>query len=80
MRHALDAGLNVNVYSNLVRVTPPLWELLTAPGVSLSTSWHSASWAWELFSMLGVTAWPVPPWPRREVRRPPASPPRQPTR
>lgn len=57
MRHALDAGLNVNVYSNLVRVTPPLWELLTAPGVSLSTSWYSADPAVHAQITGSRTAW-----------------------
>lgn len=42
VRRALDAGLNVNVFSNLVRVTPAGWALLTSPGVSLSTSWYTA--------------------------------------
>ncbi len=42
LRRALGTGLNVNVYSNLVRVTPELWELLSAPQVSLSTSWYTA--------------------------------------
>lgn len=44
-RHALAAGLNVNVYSNLVRVTPVLWELFTESGVSVSTSWYTADTA-----------------------------------
>jgi hypothetical protein len=30
------------VYSNLVRITPALWELFTEPGVSVSTSWYTA--------------------------------------
>jgi MoaA/NifB/PqqE/SkfB family radical SAM enzyme len=57
MRHALDAGLNVNVYSNLVRVTPALWELLTAPGASLSTSWYSADPAVHARITGSRTAW-----------------------
>lgn len=40
--HALSSCLNVNVYSNLVRVTPDLWELFALPGVALSTSWYAA--------------------------------------
>jgi MoaA/NifB/PqqE/SkfB family radical SAM enzyme len=42
MRRALNAGLKVNVFSNLVRVTPTVWDLLASPGVSLSTSWYTA--------------------------------------
>jgi MoaA/NifB/PqqE/SkfB family radical SAM enzyme len=42
VRHVLKAGLNVNVYSNLVRVTPALFDLLASPQVSLSTSWYTA--------------------------------------
>jgi hypothetical protein len=38
-RHALAAGLSVTVYSNLVRVSDDLWDLFTAPGLALSTSW-----------------------------------------
>jgi MoaA/NifB/PqqE/SkfB family radical SAM enzyme len=41
-RHALAAGLKAYVYSNLVHVTPELWELFSQPGVSLGTSWYSA--------------------------------------
>jgi MoaA/NifB/PqqE/SkfB family radical SAM enzyme len=42
IRHALGTGLRVYVYSNLVHVTPDLWELLSRPGMSLGTSWYSA--------------------------------------
>lgn len=42
VRHALAAGLKVQVYSNLVHVTADLWELFTLPGVSLGTSWYAA--------------------------------------
>jgi len=42
VRHALDAGLKVQVYTNLVHVTPGLWKLLSLPGVSLGTSWYAA--------------------------------------
>jgi MoaA/NifB/PqqE/SkfB family radical SAM enzyme len=38
----LDAGMRAYVYSNLVHVTPGLWEVLSQPGVSLGTSWYSA--------------------------------------
>jgi MoaA/NifB/PqqE/SkfB family radical SAM enzyme len=42
VRHALDIGLAADVYSNLVHVTPELWELWELPGVSLGTSWYAA--------------------------------------
>jgi MoaA/NifB/PqqE/SkfB family radical SAM enzyme len=42
IRYALQSGLRVDVYSNLVHVTPELWELFQLPGVSLGTSWYSA--------------------------------------
>jgi len=41
VRTALALGLAVEVYSNLVRVTPGMWELFSAPGVSLATSWYT---------------------------------------
>jgi MoaA/NifB/PqqE/SkfB family radical SAM enzyme len=42
VRYALEAGLKVDVYTNLVHVTPGLWELFSLPGVSLGFSWYSA--------------------------------------
>lgn len=39
--HALDRGLQVEVFSNLVQVRPALWELFSTPGVSLATSYYS---------------------------------------
>jgi MoaA/NifB/PqqE/SkfB family radical SAM enzyme len=39
--HALASGLRAEVYSNLVHVTPALWEVFTRPGVSLATSWYT---------------------------------------
>lgn len=42
IRHALGSGLKVYVYSNLVHVTPELWELFSQPGMFLGTSWYSA--------------------------------------
>lgn len=42
VRHALGRGLAVEVYSNLVRVTEPLWEVFSLPGVRLATSYYSA--------------------------------------
>ena len=41
-RHALSAGLKVYVYSNLVHVTPRLWEPFTRHGMLLATSWYAA--------------------------------------
>jgi len=43
VRHALDLGLKVEVYSNLARSIPErLWEVLALPGVALATSYHAA--------------------------------------
>lgn len=42
VRYALGAALKVDVYTNLVHVTPGLWELFSLPGVSLGFSWYSA--------------------------------------
>ena len=42
-RHALAAGLVVHIYSNLVHVTPDMWELFSTPGVRLSTSYYAAN-------------------------------------
>lgn len=42
MRHALGAGLRADVYTNLVHITPELWELFGTPGVSLGTSWYAS--------------------------------------
>lgn len=41
LRHALGVGLRVEVFSNLLHVTEPLWELFTRPGVELATSCYS---------------------------------------
>lgn len=41
-RYALRAGLNVDIYTNLVHVTPDMWDLFTRPGVSVGFSWYSA--------------------------------------
>ena len=41
-RHALGRGLNVEVYSNLVHVSPAWWELLQQPGMSLATSYYGS--------------------------------------
>jgi MoaA/NifB/PqqE/SkfB family radical SAM enzyme len=42
LRHAIGAGVEVEVYSNLVHVTDEVWDLLRAPGVSLAFSYYSA--------------------------------------
>jgi MoaA/NifB/PqqE/SkfB family radical SAM enzyme len=41
-RYALRAGLTVDIYTNLVHVTPGMWDLFTRPGVSVGFSWYSA--------------------------------------
>jgi MoaA/NifB/PqqE/SkfB family radical SAM enzyme len=41
MSHALGAGLDVEVYSNLVHVTDEMWELFQAPRVSLAFSYFA---------------------------------------
>ncbi|MFF7901154.1 radical SAM protein [Streptomyces sp. NPDC007920] len=38
---ALDAGLKVEVYSNLTHVRPGLWNAFEKPGVCLATSYYS---------------------------------------
>ena len=40
VRHAVAAGLGVEVFSNLVRVTPAQWAVFALPGVSLATSYY----------------------------------------
>lgn len=39
--HALERGLAVEVFTNLVHVTPALWEVFSRRGVSLATSYYS---------------------------------------
>lgn len=41
VRSALTWGLEVEIYTNLVRVTPEMWELFMQPGVLLATSYYS---------------------------------------
>lgn len=41
VRFALTAGVEAEVYTNLVHVTPALWETFSLPGVRLATSWYS---------------------------------------
>ena len=38
---ALERGIEVEVFSNLVHVPPALWEVFERPGVRLATSWYS---------------------------------------
>lgn len=38
---ALDRGMEVEVFTNLVHVAPALWGTFTRPGVRLATSWYS---------------------------------------
>ncbi|HEY1701208.1 MAG TPA: radical SAM protein [Trebonia sp.] len=41
IRHALERGLRVEVYTNLVRVPDELWDVFSLDGVQLATSWYS---------------------------------------
>lgn len=41
VRHALDVGMEVEIYTNLVHVTPEMWETFRLPGVRLATSYFS---------------------------------------
>jgi MoaA/NifB/PqqE/SkfB family radical SAM enzyme len=43
VQHALDSGLAIEVYTNLVHVKDGWWELFSCPGVSLATSYYSDS-------------------------------------
>ncbi len=38
---ALGEGMQAEVYTNLVRISDRLWEVLSQPGVSVATSWYS---------------------------------------
>ncbi len=40
--HALDLGLSVEVFTNLVHVSPRWWDLFQRAGVSVATSYYSA--------------------------------------
>jgi sulfatase maturation enzyme AslB (radical SAM superfamily) len=42
MDHALNLGLKVEVYTNLVRVTEELWRVFGRDGVRLATSYYSS--------------------------------------
>jgi MoaA/NifB/PqqE/SkfB family radical SAM enzyme len=41
IRCALGHGLTVEVYTNLVHVSPEMWEAFSLAGVQLATSWYS---------------------------------------
>jgi MoaA/NifB/PqqE/SkfB family radical SAM enzyme len=41
-RHALNSGMGIEVYSNLVHITPEVWDLLSAPNASLAFSYYAA--------------------------------------
>ncbi|MBM9624774.1 radical SAM protein [Streptomyces zhihengii] len=41
-RHAVDSGLRVRVYSNLLRISEEHWRLLEHPAVRLATTYHSS--------------------------------------
>lgn len=42
VHHALELGIGVEVYTNMVRVTSDLWDVFSQPGVRLATSYYSA--------------------------------------
>ncbi|MFC5187149.1 radical SAM/SPASM domain-containing protein [Actinomadura harenae] len=70
VRHALDVGLGVAIYTNLIEVTPALWELYEDDRVRLSASWYSADRA-EHDRILGYPGAYVATWAnlRSAVRR-----------
>ncbi|GAB2839117.1 radical SAM/SPASM domain-containing protein [Lentzea nigeriaca] len=39
--HTLDAGLSVEIFTNLVDIGPRLWDTFSRPGVRLATSYYS---------------------------------------
>lgn len=39
--HAVNSGLQVEIFSNLVHIRPSLWEFFLVSGVSLATSYYS---------------------------------------
>ncbi|WP_195905944.1 radical SAM/SPASM domain-containing protein [Parafrankia discariae] len=40
--YALTAGIDVEIYTNLLHVTDALWKVFTRPGVRLATSYYAA--------------------------------------
>lgn len=57
VRLAVSLGLTAEVYTNLVHVTPALWELFTLPGVSLATSWYTSDRAQHAAITGGHDTW-----------------------
>jgi MoaA/NifB/PqqE/SkfB family radical SAM enzyme len=43
VRLVVNLGRKAEIYSNMVRVTPALWELFELPGVSLAASWYTSN-------------------------------------
>lgn len=41
VQHALGAGVSVEVFSNLVHVSPKVWSVLEQPGVRIATSFYT---------------------------------------
>ncbi|WP_433894550.1 radical SAM protein [Streptomyces sp. CA-111067] len=41
INHAVDSGLAVEIFSNLIHIRPHLWPVLRQRGVSLATSYYS---------------------------------------
>jgi MoaA/NifB/PqqE/SkfB family radical SAM enzyme len=41
LKLAVEFEIEVEVFSNLVHITPSLWDLFSETGVSLATSWYS---------------------------------------
>lgn len=41
LTHAISNGLQVEVFSNLLHILPPLWQVFSQPGVELATSYYS---------------------------------------
>jgi MoaA/NifB/PqqE/SkfB family radical SAM enzyme len=57
VRLAVGLGLGAEVYSNLVHVSPALWEVFSGPGVSLAVSWYSGDRAQHAVITGGRDTW-----------------------
>jgi MoaA/NifB/PqqE/SkfB family radical SAM enzyme len=57
VRLAAALDLKAEIYTNMVRVTPALWELFTLPGVSLATSWYTSDRAQHTALSGGHDTW-----------------------
>jgi MoaA/NifB/PqqE/SkfB family radical SAM enzyme len=57
VRLATSLGLTAEVYTNMVCVTPDLWDLFTLPGVSLAASWYTADRAQHAAITGGHDTW-----------------------